>query len=290
MTAPIIYTSELLRKNPKTEQIAISISSALTDLHVEHHELKHTRNYWCRDYMPVLLFPDGIYSKFTYNPDYLAEYKTYVKEVTNQEEACKELSLFSPTNMGITFDGGNYVRCGNKVIMTDKIFSENPKIPVLELLQRLKDALCAEDIVLLPWDMKDFCGHSDGMVAPLDDGRILLNSCWRDKAKSFHRRLLKILEAHFDVVELDFGCYDFNKSWWYLNFLKVPNGLLLPCISEKFDSECDIAAKEMFGKLFPGNKIVPIYAQPLIKKSGALHCVTWEYIHKENVSLPLANL
>lgn len=286
METPIIYTSELLRTTPKTEHIANSIHTALKKkLHIEHRELKNTNNYWCRDYMPVMVFPDGTYSKFEYKPDYVVEYKTHVKEVTNQDEACKGMSLFTPTNMGIIFDGGNYVRCGNKVIMTDKIFSENPKWPVHELLQRLRDALCA-DIVLLPWDMKDFCGHSDGMVAPLEDGRILLNSCWRDKSKSFHRRLLKILEAHFDIVELDYGCKELNDSWCYLNFLKVPNGLLLPCLSENFDCDSDIAAKELFEKLFPGNTIIQIYAQPLIKEGGALHCVTWEYIEKKDVACP----
>lgn len=286
METPIIYTSELLRTTPKTEHIANSIHTALKEkLHIEHRELKNTNNYWCRDYMPVMVFPDGTYSKFEYKPDYLVEYKTYQKTITNQDEACKELSLFTPTNMGIIFDGGNYVRCGNKVIMTDKIFSENPQWPVHEILQRLRDALCA-DIVLLPWDMKDFCGHSDGMVAPLEDGRILLNSCWRDKSKSFHRRLLKILEAHFDIVELDYGCKELNDSWCYLNFLKVPNGLLLPCLSEKFDCDSDIAAKELFEKLFPGNTIIQIYAQPLIKEGGALHCVTWEYIEKKDVACP----
>ncbi|OYP70656.1 hypothetical protein CIK92_09230 [Prevotella sp. P4-67] len=286
MGTPVIYTSERLRINPKTAHIANSIHTALKEkLHIEHRELKNTNNYWCRDYMPVMVFPDGTYSKFEYKPDYLVEYKTYQKTITNQDEACKELSLFTPTNMGIIFDGGNYVRCGNKVIMTDKIFSENPQWPVHELLQRLRDALCA-DIVLLPWDMKDFCGHSDGMVAPLEDGRILLNSCWRDKSKSFHRRLLKILEAHFDIVELDYGCKELNDSWCYLNFLKVPNGLLLPCLSENFDCDSDIAAKELFEKLFPGNTIIQIFAQPLIKEGGALHCVTWEYIEKKDVACP----
>lgn len=286
MGTPIIYTSERLRINSKTAHIANSIHTALKEkLHIEHRELKNTNNYWCRDYMPVMVFPDGTYSKFEYKPDYLVEYKTYQKTITNQDEACKELSLFTPTNMGIIFDGGNYVRCGNKVIMTDKIFSENPQWPVHEILQRLRDALCA-DIVLLPWDMKDFCGHSDGMVAPLEDGRILLNSCWRDKSKKFHRRLLKILEAHFDIVELDYGCKELNDSWCYLNFLKVPNGLLLPCLSENFDCDSDIAAKELFEKLFPGNTIIQIYAQPLIKEGGALHCVTWEYIEKKDVACP----
>ena len=90
----IIYTSERLRTTPKTASVAESISAALSKLNVEHRELSNTQNYWCRDYMPVMFFSDGTYSKFRYNPDYLVEYKTYQKTITNQDEVCKGLHLF----------------------------------------------------------------------------------------------------------------------------------------------------------------------------------------------------
>ena len=41
-----------------------------------------------------MFFSDGTYSKFRYNPDYLVEYKTYQKTITNQDEVCKGLHLF----------------------------------------------------------------------------------------------------------------------------------------------------------------------------------------------------
>ena len=284
MDKPIIYISQYLLDLRETQKVAESICSALDDLRVLYDTLKFdTKNYWCRDYMPIMISNDGTYATYEYRPDYLVNYKTYnnKKYIVNQDEVCKGLHLFTPTNMNIIFDGGNYVRCGNKVIMTDKIFSENPQWTALELLQHLKDSLCAEEIILLPWDMKDFCGHSDGMVAPLDDNRILLNGCWKNKAKAFHNRLLKILEAKFDVVQLDLDCKEDKDSWCYLNFLRVSNGILLPCLSENIDSESDIAALNTFEKLFPDLKIIPIYAKPLIKEGGALHCVTWEYIAKK---------
>lgn len=95
----------------------------------------------------------------------------------------------------------------------------------------------------------------------------------------FHSRLLKILKAHFDVIELSYECNEDINSWCYLNFLKVPNGILLPCLSEKAECDNDQAALSVFNKLFP--KVIPIYAGPLIKKNGALHCVTWEYIDRK---------
>lgn len=292
MTTPIICTSERLRKEPKTECVAKAIFAALDKLHVEHRELKNTQDYWCRDYMPVMIFDDGTYAKYEYNPDYLVENtnKKWRNSKTNQQDACKGLNLYAPMNMNIIFDGGNYVRCGNKVIMTDKIFSENPKWPVHELIEHLQIALCA-NIILLPWDMEDPFGHADGMVADLGDGKILLNGCWKEQDKPFHRRLRKILDAHFKVEELPAWNGD-KDSWCYLNYLRVPEGILLPCLSENYDSKDDIAALNYFERLFPNLKIIPIYAKPLIKGQdggGALHCVTWEYIERKDTSVPLAN-
>ncbi len=282
---PIIYTSEWLRKTPGTAGVAKAIAAALDRLHVKHKELRHTNDYWCRDYMPVRLFDDGTYARYKYLPDYLVEDEKMLPYITEQGEACRELNLFAPTNLNIVFDGGNYVRCGNKVIMTDKIFSENPKWPLHELISHLRDALCA-DIVLLPWDMEDPCGHADGMVADLGEGRILLNGCWKHAAPQFHSRLRKILDAHFEVVELSFDCKEDKNSWCYLNYLQVSGGILLPCLSEHTDCENDIAAIETFGRLFPNMEIIPIYAKPLIRKGGAIHCVTWEYYGKDICEVP----
>ena len=77
MTAPIIYTSELLRTEQKTTCVAKAIFAALDKLHVEHRELKNTQDYWCRDYMPVMVYDDGTYAIYEYNPDYLVENKKW---------------------------------------------------------------------------------------------------------------------------------------------------------------------------------------------------------------------
>ena len=235
--------------------------------------------------MPVMISEDGTYSKYQYSPDYLVENERYQQYITNQDDVCRELNIFTPTNMNIVFDGGNYVRCDNKVLMTDKIFMENPQCKLTYLLNHLERSLCAE-VVLLPWDMQDECGHADGMVTYMGNGRVLLNSCWKKKSKDFHKRLVKILGAHFEVVELDYNCKEDKDSWCYLNYLRLPNAILLPCLSENIDCDNDLAAIETFGKLFPDLSIIPIYAMPLISKGGALHCVTWEYIEKDDENLP----
>ena len=279
----VIYTSSHLRTTPETVCIANAISKALGDLGIEHRELNNTNDYWCRDYMPVLLSDDGVYAKYKYNPDYLKDYITKQKYITEQDVACRDLNICTPTDLGIVFDGGNYVRCDDKVIMTDKIFMENPEWKPLDLLSHLTEKLSAE-IILLPWDMYDFCGHADGMVASLGGNKILLNNCWKNKDKKFHKRLTKILEPHFDIVEPVYNCKEDKDSWCYLNYLQLPGAILLPVLSKNADCDNDIAAIETFSRLFPLLKIIPIYSRPLIEDGGALHCVTWEFVENLNVS------
>ena len=88
MHKPIICTSEHLRTTPKTRCVAEALFAALDKLGIERIELKNTNDYWCRDYMPVKLFDDGTYAKYIYQPDYLNDYKTKRKYITEQADAC----------------------------------------------------------------------------------------------------------------------------------------------------------------------------------------------------------
>lgn len=279
MKKPVICTSPFLRTTTYTKQTAKELFEALDRLGIEHIELSNTNDYWCRDFMPVSLFDDGHYATYKYRPDYLWDKKHLRKYITEQAEASHGLSINTPADMNIIFDGGNYVRCGGKVIMTDKILMENPLWPLHTLMEHLHRTLMA-DVILLPWDMDDPCGHADGMVAPLPDGRLLLNN-YRQTAsgikKDFYRRLLKILEPHFEIVELSYDCHLEEDSWCYLNYLQVPGAILLPCLSRDAKCDNDQAAIKRFEHLFPKDEIVPIYSEPLVKRGGALHCVTWEY-------------
>ena len=65
MQKMVIYTSELLRTTKNTACVAEAIHNTLESLQIEHRELKNTNDYWCRDYMPVMIFEDGVYSKIS---------------------------------------------------------------------------------------------------------------------------------------------------------------------------------------------------------------------------------
>lgn len=289
---PIICTSPYLRTTSYCNGVAKDLFAALDRLGIQHMELSNTMDIWCRDYMPVLLFDDGYYATYQYQPDYLWNKKCNRKYITNQTNASKGLKINTSLSMGLVFDGGNYVRHNDKrkstVFMTDKILMENSFCPSHELIVKLHLSLAA-DIVLLPWDMDEPYGHADGMVAPLPDGRLLLNNyCQTAKGKKidYYKRLLKMLDGHYPFVELSYDCKLEEDSWCYLNFLKVPGAVLLPCLSRGAKCDNDQAAIEKFQELFPDDEIIPIYAKSLINRGGGLHCVTWEYFPYNNRCMP----
>ena len=183
---------------------------------------------WVRDYMPIQV-SGGKFVMFRYEPDYLKDYPEYKPDV---ERVLNSLGLEvcrSPINL----DGGNVISCSSKVILTDKVFSENLEYSRLKLLDLLADLLEAEPVII-PWDKYEIYGHADGMVRYMGEGRVLLNN-YCDFDKSLRKRLLAALSPHFDIEELHYGSYTDN-SWAYINFLHVGNMIFVPMLNEKNDS------------------------------------------------------
>ena len=273
MRSEKIYLSEWLQKDFTDVYGALCV--ILDRCGAPYGLLPYSKDIWCRDYMPVHI-GGGKYVGFKYFPDYMDNEKER-KYITEQEKAAEGLSIHFSTILDVVMDGGNYVRCGDKVVMTDKILTENPHLRPLRLLALLEDAFQAQ-VILIPWDDCEPYGHADGMVAYVGDSRILLNN-YRQMGKrsaEFADRLVKILSPYFDIVELKYSD-PLKDSWCYINYVETAESIILPALSENLEHGCDCSAREQIQSAFPDKTIHQVYAAPLIKKGGALHCVTWEH-------------
>lgn len=271
-----IYISEWLKKDYKV--VYDQLSFVLAELQITPQTLPYSNEVWCRDYMPIHV-GEGRYVGFYFRPDYLWDDPLCRKYITKQELAVKDLNINFFDNVDLVLDGGNYVRCGDKVVMTDKIFSENPNWRPLALINRLEEAFLAE-LILLPWDMDEPLGHSDGMIAWLGDNRILLNNYHQleeSKCHPFTTRIYKILRSQFDIMELEYNVKPTHNSWCYLNYLETDDAIILPALSLNHDEENDIAALALFQSIFHNKIIKQVFALPLIQHGGALHCATWNH-------------
>ena len=147
--------------SPNFCQVADSLIAAFQMHRVEWKQLPCTGNpfhIWARDYMPVQV-SEKKFVKFNYSPDYLRDYPDYKPDTS---AILSELGL-TVIDTDWVVDGGNVVSCGDKVIMTNKIFRENPNVERAKLVDTLSQLLEAE-VVLIPEDVYEEYGHADGMV------------------------------------------------------------------------------------------------------------------------------
>lgn len=251
-------------------QAADSLFSAFDRHHVEWEQLPCTESdlhIWARDYMPVQVSKDK-FIQFRYEPDYLMKspaYKPDVHCILSQLDidACR-----SPINL----DGGNIISCGDKVIMTDKIFRENPRLARAVLVDSLARLLEAE-IVLIPEDVYEEYGHADGMVRYMGSGNVLLNN-YCDFDKALRKKLLAALSPHFNITELHYGHYTDN-SWAYLNFLHLGQHIFVPMIDDKLGE----TAFRQIAEAFPTCECHSVQdCKSVVNEGGALNCCTWNIL------------
>ena len=177
------------------QPVSMELVQALYGKGIEFEWLPRTESskyIWARDYMPIQLEKD-LFLLYRYNPDYLQGYSGYIPQY---KAICKELGLNCITT-NIVMDGGNVVPCGDKVIMTDKIFKENPHYSREALVNALENLFFAE-LVIIPWDRYEIFGHADGMVRSIGGERVLLNN-YIDTDPYLRKRLLDALAPHFKL-------------------------------------------------------------------------------------------
>ena len=256
------------------------LCKALEKSGVNHYLLPYSNDIWARDFMPVHV-GGGEYLGYVYRPDYLYDNVREREYITNQKLATGDIPINYIEKLDAIIDGGNFVFCDDKMIITDKIFSENPNIKQSKLINKLEE-VCQKELILIPWDMDEEYGHADGMVSYIGNGKLLLNNyCQMGKdGVGFSKRLHKILNPHFTVTELHYSSPWEEKNAAYINYIETESSVIIPALSIKHDSASDIAALETFKKIFK-KEILQVYAQPLIKDGGALHCVTWDFFQEE---------
>lgn len=261
-----VFLAEGIKGYPK---VAENLLYALYKEGIETEYLPHSKSkkhVWARDYMPIQL-EEGRFLKYVYRPDYLKNDKDYIP---NYAGMIRKLGLnCKPTSLVI--DGGNVVKWDDAVIMTDKALKENPGYDEYGLRFRLEE-LFETDVVFIPWDRYEMFGHADGMVRFIDRRTVLLNN-YLDFDRSLRERIIRALDGHFEVKELQYDtprCS--NYSWAYLNFLQVAGRIFVPGLGIAEDQ----LAVQQIQRFYPEHKVMLVPdCLELVRDGGALNCVTW---------------
>jgi agmatine deiminase len=264
-----LFLSDLLEK--KYPDVFAGLRSVLKDVPIE--VIPCTADIWCRDFMPVQIDEDT-FCKFVYAPDYLRGYEHLI----TPPEQCRLPFMKNYRQEPIVLDGGNVVASRNKVILTDKIYKENPSVERSRLLQRLEEVFQAKCIII-PAD-EPVVGHADGMVRFIDKDRVLVNDYSRIDAGSYGRELRNLLEKNGLEVELlpifeekvRLRPGEFPPAvGLYINFLRVGEFVVLPAYGRLEDHE----AMEKMQRVLPNIVVSQVPCRDLAEDGGVLNCISW---------------
>ena len=267
----MIYFSALLPVLYPTD--AETLFAALAAHAVPYALLDGTNDIWLRDFMPVRTGSGKLVS-FRYEPSYLKNDPDLRTDF--RKNLAPQLGL-PVTYSNINLDGGNVVfsPSGARVLISDRVFSENPEYPSAALVRELSELLEAE-VLIIPSLKSDMTGHADGMARFLDDRTVLCNRPL--SPCGFEQKVKRSVRDYgLDAVDFPFvptgrisavGCY--------LNYLETEQAVFLPVFGIEQDAEAAASAQQIFSK-----EIVPVNIREIAQQGGCLNCISWEDHHAQ---------
>lgn len=282
----IVYFSSLLEgQHPK---FWTELKTILEKHSIKYKWIYDTRDIWCRDFMPIQL-NENQFLKFKYDPDYLKPKKhRHLWTDTNDILSSNEIETdFNFSNSDLILDGGNVINSHNKVILTDKIFTENYGKKAGELYRitqsqkqaltiRLQKALGVDEVIIIPRLPCDWLGHSDGIVRFISEKQVIMND---DKNSSYYSPNFKkkldeitwILNNHGLEIYRTIPHKDY-EGFFYINYLQIGKKVILPVFNnKKFDNDAITIFNEIFGQ----ENVFPVNSIEISKEHGVLNCISW---------------
>lgn len=253
----------------KHKPAADRVFAALDLLNIKYKLLNNTKDIWLRDFMPVKT-KSGKYVSFRYEPSYLAgdpQLRTNFKT-----DIAPSFKVDNLVYTDINLDGGNVVFSPpkEKVIISDRVYSENPSWHKAELTAKLAKLLEA-NVIIIPSLKSDMTGHADGMVRFVNENTVVANAPL--SPFGFEAKVKKALQNH-GIEVLDFPYFDSNGDsaiGCYLNFLETGQAIFLPVFSVDTDNKAVQTAKHIFHKA-----IIPVNINEIAADGGLLNCISWE--------------
>jgi agmatine deiminase len=271
----LFFSSQL--NNPTYKPAADRLFAALDLFNIKYILLNNTKDIWLRDFMPVKT-RSGRYVSFRYDPSYLK--KDPKLKTDFKSDVSAKIGLSNIEYSDIKLDGGNAVfsPARQSVIISDRVFAENPDISETDLISELEDLLEAK-VIIIPSLKSDMTGHADGMVRFLDEKTVLGN---RTDYKSGHETKIKKALQKEGIEVIDFPYFETDNGnpdgvpsaeGCYLNYLETEKIIFLPVFktNKKMNREAIPLLRQLTGK-----RIIPVCIDEIALHGGLLNCISWE--------------
>lgn len=268
-----VFLSQIIKDDERYKATTKKLINILNQYNIEYDFLKHTRDIWCRDYMPIQK-NENEFVQFKYEPSYLDGFENLR---TIPKQVC-EVHDIKTIESNINLDGGNIINWEDKAILTDRVFDENMNTSSkLKLIQQLENLLEVE-VILVPQIISDMTGHIDGMMRFVDKNTLIGNNRSEDY-KYVRAGINKVLKEHgLNYIDAPFFDYKNKKHpdnaiGCYMNYLEVEDLIVLPGFEVKGNK--DQEALDLMCEIFPDRKIATINYNEIGHQGGLLNCTTW---------------
>ena len=259
----------------KHPQFYSTLQRLLIELSVDFRLLPNTKDIWAVDYMPLQIDRNK-FVQFIYNPDYLQSAR-WQKTISNGLEISESIGI-KALRSEIVLDGGNTVNAGNKVMVCDKIFNENPAYTRRALLSKLRKVLEVDEICTVPQQKGDIIGHADGMVRFIDEETVLVNDLSKEQP-AYQEAFKKSLRCKgLRWVTMPYNPYlnrsNLQANGIYINYLQMRNLIVLPV----FGLHEDDLAFRLMEQIFSGYHIEALDCNAIADHGGVLNCISWNVL------------
>lgn len=298
-----LYFSLQINSHPTYGKDFEKIKAVLKRYNVKYGFIEGTKDIWARDYMPVQDGKNNLV-QFVYEPSYLED---DLHLQSNPADFLINGQRPSNTNITIKLDGGNFIKRGDKAIITERIFSENNIAPTVysgtqreqnlqkifetpfnsaqqKLIHDLERFLALEVIIIPAYDADtDLTGHSDGYIRFVHDSVVLISQLDHEE-KCFADKMLAALQRH-NLEYLEMPSFEYQQAHYpdsaigcYLNYLELDDLIIFPIfdIYPKIDNQAIAVMK----KHFPKKRIEPIVINDIARQGGLMNCISWTFQEK----------
>ncbi|MFT2111912.1 agmatine deiminase family protein [Marinomonas sp. 2405UD68-3] len=260
--------------------------------------VKEVDDSWARDVMPFFAInKDGslraIEWQFNAWGEKFSPY-TYDQEISQHviQHLKSNSDISTSTSIDMILEGGSVHFDGEGTVLTTKQCllnkNRNPHLSQSDIESVLKKHFSVECVVWLEDGLfgdVDTDGHVDVIAAFASPGTIITmstddvahpNYAIYAKNKDILENTLDARGRPFKIVEIP---QPTTQVWndaplplSYVNFYITNGAVIVPV----FDDENDELALTVFRRTFPNHDIVPVYALPIFRGGGGIHCITMQ--------------
>ena len=179
-------------------------------------------------------------------------------------------------------DGGNVVDNGGElIIMTNKVFERNSRLSEAGVLKRLKFALSAKRIAIIPMD-DEYLGHADGMVMFTGPRRVLMNRFPEDPR--FYKRVKSALQKQLpgvNIADIPGASYGKQEGEKYGPYASACGIYVNAAVTYKyiytptFGMAADRQALKVI-RAHTDKTVIAVPAGGVCKLGGSVRCLTWQ--------------